>query len=443
METRDTMGNYKIIHDVVHGSIKLDEIMLDLAKTPELNRLHGIKQLGLVYLVFPGAHHTRFEHSLGVAHIASRIAHELKITEQEDTFVKAAGFLHDIGHGPFSHTLEYIFHDMLGIDHMQITKDIITGDYDIVGPTAHDTCDADPIPVILERYGLDPKEVADLVTGGDQSTDYPWSLRTSEDGQQFMNDRRYLPQIIHSPIDADQLDFLLRDSYYTGVAHGAVDLDRLLKTMEIHNNDLIVHRKGVVAVEGMLVARGLMYSSVYFHKTARIAEVMLSRAVESFVREAPSEEIPKMIDADLIKWMEAGSDYCKDIIERIRYRNLYKKAYIIGLEDLDEDQRTDLSALANQRERRRVEEEICRKAHIPEGNALIDIPAPELLVSEPRIAKTNVKILDDDNKVSSLSRFSPLASALRKRRVTDWAAMVFCNGKYKSQVSKVAEKLLE
>jgi hypothetical protein len=258
-----------------------------------------------------------------------------------------------------------------------------------------------------------------------------------------MNERRYLAQIIHSPIDADQLDFLLRDSYYTGVAHGTVDLDRLLKTMEIHNNDLIVHRKGVPAVEGMLVARGLMYSSVYFHKTARIAEVMLSRAVESFVREAPTDEIPKMIDADLIKWMEGGSDYCRDIVERIRYRNLYKKAYVIGLEELTEDQRVNLSELANPRERRKVEEEICRKAHIPFGNALIDIPAPELLISEPRIAKTNVKILDDDNKVSSLSRFSPLASALRKRRVTDWAVMVFCNGKYKSQVSKVAEKLLE
>ena len=413
--------------------------MLDLAQTPELNRLHNIKQLGLVYLVFPGAQHTRFEHSMGVSYIADRIAQELRINEDERNLVKAAGFLHDIGHGPYSHTLEYVFHDILGLDHMEITKDIIKGKHDIVPSGLEEFFGFEKIPDILERYGLDPKEVADLVTGDAENLGYPY-FNVSESGQQFFNEKKYLAQIIHGSIDADQLDYLIRDSYYTGVAHGTVDLDRLLKTMEIFNNDLIIHRKGVPAVEGMLVARALMYSSVYFHKTARIAETMLSRIVELSLDKDEDIDIFSMVDMDLLSWLENRSDLGKEISYRIKYRNLYKKAYELDLDQISEEQRQNLAELAAPRERRKMEEEICRKAGIPVGKALIDLPAPELLLSEPRLTKTNVKILEDE-KVSTLPKYSPLANALRKRRVTNWALMVFCDGKYNNQVSKVAERL--
>jgi len=434
------IAGYKIIHDVVHGSIKLESFMLELAKAPEVNRLHNIKQLGLVYLVFPGAQHTRFEHSMGVSYIADRIAQELKIDLGERDLVRAAGFLHDVGHGPYSHTLEYIFHDILGLDHMEITKDIITGKQDIM-EGVEQYLDYRSIPSILEDFGLDPKEVADLVTGTTENMGHPF-LNVSESGQQFFNERKYLAQIIHGSIDADQLDYLIRDSYYTGVAHGTVDLDRLLKTMEIFNNDLIIHRKGVPAVEGMLVARALMYSSVYFHKTARIAETMLSRAVELSLDDREETDIFSMMDMDLLNWLESRSEIGREMSYRIKYRNLYKKAYELDLDHLDEDQRLELSDLATPRERRRMEEELCRKAGIPNGKAFIDIPAPELLISEPRLTKTNVKILDD-NKVYTLPKFSPLANALRKRRVTNWGMMVFCDGRYNNQVSKVAERLFQ
>lgn len=431
---------YKIIHDVVHGSIKLDGFMLDLAQTPEINRLHNIKQLGLVYLVFPGAQHTRFEHSMGVSYIAERIAQELKISEEEKDLVKAAGFLHDVGHGPYSHTLEYVFHDILGLDHMGITKDIITGKHDIIHGELEEFVDYTKIPTILENYGLDPKRVAELVTGDTANMDYRFFV--SESGQQFYNEKKYLAQIIHGSIDADQLDYLIRDSYYTGVAHGTVDLDRLLKTMEIFNNDLIIHKKGVPAVEGMLVARALMYSSVYFHKTARIAETMLSRAVEYSLGGDGNEDILSMVDMDLLSWLEKRSSFGREVTYRIKYRNLYKKAFELDLDQLSEEQKEELSKLAAPKERRRMEDEICLKAGIPSGKALIDIPAPELLISEPRLTKTNVKILDD-NKIYTLQKYSPLANALRKRRVTNWALMVFCDGRYNNQVSKVAERLFQ
>ncbi|MHC1605706.1 MAG: HD domain-containing protein [Candidatus Methanofastidiosia archaeon] len=433
------MGKYKIIHDVVHGSIKLDGVVLNLAQTPELNRLHNIKQLGLVYLVFPGAHHTRFEHSLGVSFIAKRIAEELKISEEEKRLVEVAGLLHDVGHGPYSHTLEYIFHDILGIDHMQITKDIITGDYNIIEPDEEKFIYSKTIPEILEKHDISPKKVADLVTGNISSENYSWLFMASAEGQQFLNEKNYLSQIIHGSIDADQLDYLLRDSYYSGVAHGTVDIDRLLKTMEIFNNDLIIHKKGIPAVEGMLVARGLMYSSVYFHKTVRIAETMISRAVESLLENENTYDVQRMVDSELMACLRNGGSYEREIAFRLKYRNLYKKAHEVGIDSLNDDSMEMIAGLANPKERRRVEDEICRKAHISPGKVIVDVPAPELLLSEPRISKTNVKILDGE-RLSTLSKISPLANALRKRRVTNWAVMVFCDGKYKNQVSKAAEK---
>ncbi|MEM2899257.1 MAG: HD domain-containing protein, partial [Thermoplasmata archaeon] len=256
---------YKTIHDPIHGSIKMEGSLLDLLETPEVQKLHGIHQLGLAYLVFPGAHHTRLEHSLGVCHFAKRMAEELNLSKEEKLTVQAAGLLHDLGHGPYSHTLEHVLHMKLGIDHMELTKDIITGKHDSI----KDFNDGRyRIHEILEKAGLDPKKVASLVTGEDNENNFELFSKES-------TEKRYLAQIIHSPIDADQIDYLLRDSHYTGVAAGTIDNHRLLQTLALHNGELVITKGGINALEGMLVARALMYSTVYFHKTVRIAEGML------------------------------------------------------------------------------------------------------------------------------------------------------------------------
>ena len=264
----------QVVHDTVHGAIPLEGAFEPLLETREFQKLSSIRQLGLAHLVFPGANHTRLEHSLGVGHTARRICRNLGLDDAETALIASAALLHDVGHGPYSHTLEAILHERLGVDHMAITKDIITGrqpppDTVLAGPT---------IPEVLAAHDLDPEEVAALVTGyvgeGEQSR------LAVHNGQAHYSGPAYRGQVVHSTVDADQIDYLLRDSHYTGVAHGTIDGERLVHSLVLHNNQLVISRSGVPAVEGMLVARTLMYSAVYFHKTVRIAELMMARAVE-------------------------------------------------------------------------------------------------------------------------------------------------------------------
>ena len=126
------MSDYKIIHDTIHGSIKLSGLLLELLEAPEVQKLSGIHQLGLAYLVFPGANHTRLEHSLGTSHIAHRIVTELAIPEEEQLLVKCAALLHDVGHGPYSHTLEMMVHHKTGMSHEKLTGELIRGNMDIL-----------------------------------------------------------------------------------------------------------------------------------------------------------------------------------------------------------------------------------------------------------------------------------------------------------------------
>ena len=131
-----------------------------------MNKLSHIKQLGLAHLVFPGAHHTRFEHSLGVSHIAGLMADSISLEQHEKSMVEVAGMLHDVGHGPYSHTLEHILHERGGLDHMSITEGIILGEYDVLRDgDAGIFSDRKSIPEILEFYDLNPKEVAGLIRG--------------------------------------------------------------------------------------------------------------------------------------------------------------------------------------------------------------------------------------------------------------------------------------
>ena len=147
----------------------LTESERKLLKTPEMNKLSHIKQLGLAHLVFPGAHHTRFEHSLGVSHVSSMMAESLGLDSYEtDTVSVGLTLLHDVGHGPYSHTLEHILHERGGLDHMSITEGIIVGDYDVLRDGEESSIqNRVSVPEILENHGIDPKEVAGLIRGPD------------------------------------------------------------------------------------------------------------------------------------------------------------------------------------------------------------------------------------------------------------------------------------
>ncbi|UCG70547.1 MAG: HD domain-containing protein [Thermoplasmata archaeon] len=432
------MTDYKIIHDTVHGSIKFQGLFLDLLETPEIQRLHGINQLGLAYLVFPGANHTRLEHSIGVCFVAGRLADALNLDEDEKKLVMAAAMLHDVGHSPYSHTLEMAVYSDMQADHMEITKEIILGKRRILSKEYGEQ-DRTYIPDILKKQGLEPEDVARLITGqvADDSPkieDYP-----AHKNQIFFNEKKYLAQIIHGSIDADQIDFLLRDSFYTGVAHGTIDIDRLIQTVEIFNNDLVVHKRGVPAVEGMLVARALMYTSVYFHKTVRIAELMLARAVE--LLSEPLGDIHEMNDSELMARMKKTGGFQRDIAFMLKYRRLFKRVFTMSKGKASDEEIKVIKDLREPKNRRRAEMDICNRAGIPDGNIIIDVPEKEIQITEPRIRATNVKILDN-NRLSPLSRFSPLAKALELRDVYDWEIMVSAAPQYTDSVEKVAKKVI-
>jgi len=433
---------FKVIHDGVHGSVKVEGAFLRLLGRPEMQRLHGVHQLGLAHLVFPGANHTRLEHSLGTFHIASKMADSLRLKQEERNEVLAAAMLHDLGHPPFSHTLEEVMADRLGVDHVDLSQSMIRGELrSLTQGEAKLLQDTATVQEVLEQEGISPERVADLVVSP-VGPDVPGqSVLDVEAGQAHFGQRNYLHQMIHGPVDADQMDYLLRDAHYTGVAHGTIDLDRLLQTIGVHHGDLVVHKGGVVAVEGLLVARALMYSSVYFHKTVRIAEMMLCKAVEMadtrIIRGIHTDN-----DGSLTEKLKEQGGYPGRIMVQLSYRELYKRCFSLTLMDMGEGQMERLMQLTPYRARKEAEEEIAARAGVHPSEVILDMPSRELLISEPRIGKTEVPILDED-RVRPLSRHSPLAKALQSRSVFDWAIMVSCPERYKAEVAKAAAKVVQ
>ena len=238
----------KIINDPVFGFLSIpNELIYDVLQHPYVQRLNRIRQLGLSYLVYPGAMHSRFGHSLGATHlmheaIASLRLKGVEITEHEETSAMIAILLHDIGHGPFSHVLEHTLVE--GVTHEDISL------------------------LMMERINIDLNGQLDTAISIFKN-EYP---------------KHFLHQLISSQLDVDRMDYLCRDSFFTGVQEGRVASERLLKMLDVRDDRLVVQVKGIYSVEKFLVARRLMYWQVYLHKTSVAAEQhlikILSRAKE-------------------------------------------------------------------------------------------------------------------------------------------------------------------
>ncbi len=423
------MMTYKTIQDTVHGSVKLSGPFLEILECPEFQRLHAISQLGLTKLVFPGANHTRLEHSIGTYHVAERMAESLDLKSQEKDIIKAAALLHDVGHAPFSHTLESILSKETGHDHMDITKKIITGDLFI------EDRDVPIIPDILEKNDIPTEKVADLIKGkNDNSKLTDFGIHK---GQKYFGDEKYLYQMIHGPMDVDQLDYLLRDSHYTGAAHGVIDIERVLQTIELHNGNLVITKGGVPAVEGVLVARGLMFSSVYLHKTTRIAELMLAKAIDKLNEDY--EKIYRMTDWELLGYLIHKGGFQAEVVRRLKYRRLYKKCFSLSSSDQEDSNGFDIEDIDGISGIRDLEQDIAKIAHVDEKCVLIDIPYKELKLSEPRLSRTDIKILDDGH-LYKLSKYSPLGYALQKRPSQRWILMVSSPYDLREKIAKAVKK---
>lgn len=433
------VGGQKIIHDTVHGPIPLSGLLLKLLEAPQVQRLSGVRQLGLAYLVWPGANHTRLEHVVGVSYTARRIAEQVGATDGERALVEAAGLLHDVGHWPFSHTLEALMHERLGVEHAQISRELILEE----GP--HRWGHGASLRTILEHAGLVPEDVADLVA----TPPGPGSLASLHDfgtGARRAPRRRrrdlphFLHQIVSGMCDADQMDYLRRDAHYTGVALGMIDIHRLIHTAAVEGAELVFERSGLHAVEGMLVGRDLMYSAVYFHRTARIAEVMLERAVSEF-SDRELAPVGQMVDGELLAAMRRKGGVAASFAERLKFRHLYKRALQFNFDEVDASGMRALERLTTPAARRRAEEEIEGRCRLPPGSVVVDVPPRSLLKPGGKTALAGLKILDA-GKLRPIAEMSPIARALQGRRMFDWALLVSAPREVREKVGKAAARAI-
>ncbi|MDG5787378.1 HD domain-containing protein [Evansella sp. AB-P1] len=312
-----TLEEEKVFKDPVHRYIHVrDELIWELIGTKEFQRLRRIRQLGTTFLTFHGAEHTRFNHSLGVYEIMRRMVENMEEREnwdpEERLVCLSAALLHDIGHGPFSHSFEKVFHT----DHEEWTREIILGDTEIKN--------------VLLVMGEDfPKKVADVIA------------KTYEN--------KLVVSLISSQIDADRMDYLLRDAFYTGVSYGQFDMERILRVMRPKEDQAVFKHSGMHAVEDYIMSRYQMYWQVYFHPVTRSAEVILSkilhRAKHLYSNKYKFKDKPKhfyslfsgkitledylKLDESVIlyyfqEWQNEDDPILKDLCERFMSRRLFK-----------------------------------------------------------------------------------------------------------------------
>ncbi len=356
MSPRRRSADRKTIFDPVHGTVSVEGVALSLIGHAAFQRLWGVRQTGFAHLVFPGANHTRLEHSLGVFWVTQQMAHRLGLSEDESTTVAVGGLLHDLGHAPFSHTLDPTTIEVLGFGHERISRAWITGQA-IEGITDDRAADASPaMPDILELAGVNPRVVADLVDPSHRRESQP-----------------LLRAMLHGAIDADRIDYLQRDAHYTGVAHGTIDAARLLDTVREHRGRLLFAEKGRNAVEGFLVGRALMYSAVYFHKTVRAAEVMAQSALER-LPEYPNvpHEIFGMTDGEFLAFLATTGQRSAEMVRRFRSRRLFKRA--LAWKEIPAGLGRAVGRLLREPARRRqLEDDLADRLHLLPGGVLLDL----------------------------------------------------------------------
>jgi uncharacterized protein len=414
---------HKIIRDSIYGDIRLDGIFQELLDSPEIQRLSSIKQLGLAHLIFPGAHHTRLEHSLGAFYMASTMSNNLSIPYEERLHVLVAALLHDIGHGPFSHTLESLLREQFNVDHVDLTLQLINGDSEIFQDNERlSLASCETVADLLTSHHIDKTQVTKIIKGKH-------------------NEKPYLGELLNSVIDADQIDYLLRDSYYTGVAYGMIDSQRFVQTLEIYNDHLALKRKGVGVIENVLMARALMYSSVYFHKTVRIAELMLSKAFE-LIAEVKPFEFYFMTDGELIEVLKTKGSFQRDIVTRLKYRQLFKQAYHYRcIQHSDDEKAIIIKKLEDSAYRRKIEQCFEETLDIPQGHIIIDAPSFDLHQAEPRIQEIDMPIIENGT-TNTLTYYTPVAEAISMRSIPDWDIMIITDEPYRKKVEKYVEEIL-
>ena len=375
----------KFIRDSVYGDINLNKFEVSIMDMPQFQRLRRIKQLGLISLIYPGANHTRFEHSIGTMNLGSKLAEELELEKDEIELIRTSALLHDIGHGPFSHVSEGV----LSVPHEKLTE------YVIKNTSMKD--------LLEEKF--DVNEIVDIING-----------------------RGHLGPIVSGELDVDRMDYLLRDSHNTGVAYGVIDYERIISNLKLENG-LILDIKGVQAAEGALVSRYFMYPSVYQHHTTRVVNSMFRRALKRTIDEKIIDEndIYKYDDNDMISiFRHCDNPFVNDIMNRLDTRRIMKRVKTIRLDNFKFPEKM---YKINQDTLRKAEAEIAEDYGLDKDYVYINI------AEYPRFdeMKTQVNV---DGRLYPLTKISNIIGALSKARFNIPDISVYVDNDEKSKFEK-------
>lgn len=379
----------KHIRDPLHGYLEITEEEIEIIDSPEIQRLRRIKQNGLTNLVYPGATHSRFQHSLGVMHLAGKFAESLNLDQERRKELRIAGLLHDSGHGPFSHASEVVAEEK-GLSHEELS--------------------CRKVRELEDRIPVDAERVQRIIKG-----------------------ELEIGQVVAGEIDADRMDYLERDAYFTGVDHGNIDAETIIRVAEIDSRRLVFDHKAVQALEGLLTARFHMMKSVYIHHAAEIAERMLQRSLENYLEQGNNvEEMMEMDDYEAHNRLLNAGGPAERLYSKVKDRRLYKRALVWDIDDLSQQ---EMEKLEKEVETGQLEQEIAEEAGLEREKVIADKPWT------PEIQDLNIRV-KKNGKVRKMKHYSSIPEALTEAEWRLISMSVYAPENERKNVAEAADTVL-
>jgi HD superfamily phosphohydrolase len=403
----------------LYNYIHINRLEKDLIDTYPFQRLRRLRQLVGADFAYPGACHSRLEHSLGVMHLAGELAGNMakngQLTDDEVQEIKVAALLHDVGHGPFSHVFEPILMQNLNKTHEDMSTWIIR---------------KTEIADIMKREGMDPTRVGELAVGRLKNTQ-----------------KRFANQIISSAVDVDKMDFVGRDTYHTGAEYGHVDIFRLIYTMDVLDNNIAVDLTALTTLETFILARIESFRAIYFHRVSRAVQIMLERAMNLAKDELGLTEFEKVEDYleldDYTMWTYLKeSKRSRNIIEMLERRELLKQAYEKTFLAKEE---TLTSVLTNEKIRVELENEIAAASNLSPEGVTIDVPSLPSVATSHAMSPEQMEIpmfYKDTDGRKTPRRLSDASKIIDLLRGYMNIVRVYTTRDNREAVKKASEKLL-
>jgi len=425
----------KAVQDPVHGAILFQPWELDVISTWEMLRLRYVRQLGPAHLVYPGATHTRFEHCLGTNFLAQKSIRVVNycddldeacfaplsqlLDEYHQKLLRAGALLHDVGHPPTSHTIEFALHAWAGLDHLDL------GTFLILNSSLNDT---------LSQNDIDPKDVVSI-------------LKRQSEGPI----KNLLSEFLDHPLDIDKTDYLIRDAHFSGVQLGIFPAERVLLTNRVVKNEegqyvRAFMLKAIHSLEALIISRNWMFSDLYLHHAVKLAEAVISKATYFRMREEALSRnecvglFTRMTDGDLFRWLENSEiEFVRDYAARIRYRKLFKVVLSRQLTSFNEDIEKKFRECSKDINKLlAIEEELSDEP----GSVIVDVVIPSF--GKKKLAKIPLLVGGDDGfdliELADTEEGRPLMKLLYQQTDTIPSVRVYSDAKIASEVRRRFDK---